>query len=306
MKTKILAIFILLTGTTTFAQQNHIDAIYLKNGITVKGNVTDFNFPIKIETADSTVLIFSMNEIEKVIKDGKVFVFSTNDVEKIRKDDSIVTVYRHATISSYFGEQEIKTCVIKNVFGWNFGLGTVGIIRQFNNVPTFDAGVHYSHRFSPYFSADFVKLNFKYGRKSGVIGEVSNIYKFEFFGYDFAIGKFYEYVPERIVYTEYTIANLQYMTGVRGNTSAFYKCMSGYGAFRCGLGVLGGMVDYKDPNPPYDDEYDSFTGFGVCFELEVGINLTRNISVGYAYNYQYHESLPVNSNTFRLSFNLGQ
>ena len=311
MKKNILIIFIILTSTTIFAQQNQVDTIYLKNGIRVQGNVVEFNFPIKIEIADGSVLTFSMNEIEKIIKTGKVFVYSTNDVKEIINEEPIVE--QQTIIPSYFQEEEVKIYSLqeeevetyflreeevekrffRNAFGLDLGVGTIGAIKQFNNIPSINIGIRYIYNFSQYFGMDFVKVNYEHGQKRGRIVEAPNIHKFETAGY----------TPEHITYNNYWVYCFQIMTGLRGNTPAFYKYLSGYGAFRSGYGASLGWVDYT-ALPFYSDDI-SLAAIGFCFELEVGVNLTRNISVGYAYNYQ-HCNLPISSNTLRFSFNFGK
>jgi hypothetical protein len=311
MKKNILIIFIILTSTTIFAQQNQVDTIYLKNGIKVQGNVVEFNFPIKIETVDGNMLIFSMNEIAKIVKTGKIFVYSTNDVKEITNEEPVVE--QHTIIPSDFHEEEVKiyslqeeevetyslqeekveTRFFRNAFGLDLGVGTIGAIKQFNNIPSLNIGIHYMYYFSPYFGMDFVKVNYEHGQKRGLIGEAPNIHNFKTAGY----------IPKHITYNDYWIFCFQIMTGLRGNTPAFYKYLSGYGAFRSGYGASLGWVDYTSP-PFYSDDI-SLAAFGFCFELEVGVNLTHNISVGYAYNYQYN-NLPISSNTLRFSFNFSR
>ncbi|HJF07155.1 MAG TPA: hypothetical protein K8U81_03045 [Phocaeicola coprocola] len=67
--------------------------------------------------------------------------------------------------------------------------------------------------------------------------------------------------------------NLQIMTGVRGTTPNFFKDMSGYLSIALGYGFS------TDSSAMNNDG-------GVCFEIGPGINLCKNIYVGYAFNLQ--------------------
>ena len=310
MKTKILTIFILLTTTAVFAQQNQVDTIYLRNGTIVQGSVIEPDVQIKIKSTDGGTFVFPINDIEKIIIDNNTVVFSTNIVEKIVEDSNMVVlptnraekitkeepvVKQNTIITSTIQKKEVDLGVFRNAFGWELGFGTIGAVRQFNNVPSYNMGMHYLHHFSSYFGADFVKVNLRMGQKNGFVKQTPNIHSFEID----------RYIPEHITYNDYLVYCLQVMTGLRGNTPAF-KCMSGYGAFRLGYGESFGDVNYADSNPPHAKDELYLDGSGFCFELELGVNLTRNISVGYVYNYQYNSELPISSNMLRLNLNIGK
>jgi hypothetical protein len=93
--------------------------------------------------------------------------------------------------------------------------------------------------------------------------------------------------------------------------------MSVYGALRAGYGVNLDFFIYYEDNY-YGDRYSDsssseYFGGGFCYELEVGLNLTRNFFIAYAYNYQnvrnfeYRErSLKLNSHALRIGFNFGK
>jgi hypothetical protein len=67
--------------------------------------------------------------------------------------------------------------------------------------------------------------------------------------------------------------DLQIMTGVRGNTPYFFKEMSGYLSFAAGYGFS------TDSSAMNNDG-------GICFEIGTGINLCKNVYIGYAFNFQ--------------------
>jgi len=93
-------------------------------------------------------------------------------------------------------------------------------------------------------------------------------------------------------------ARLQIMPGFRGNSPTFFKCMSVYAVFRIGYGMK------------FEEKSSNFEG--LCLETELGVNLTRTIFAGFAYNYhKYFEkkfdyNLATHTLSFRLGFNFGK
>lgn len=65
-----LLLFALIT-TVSFGQSNYQDVVYLKNGSIIKGTIIEQvpNKSIKIETADRSVFVYQMDEIEKLTKE---------------------------------------------------------------------------------------------------------------------------------------------------------------------------------------------------------------------------------------------
>jgi len=74
---KILVIIILgLITTLGFSQTNYQDVVYLKNGSTIRGTIIE-QVPgksIKIETADKSVFVYKMDEIEKLAKEENLAI----------------------------------------------------------------------------------------------------------------------------------------------------------------------------------------------------------------------------------------
>lgn len=92
----------------------------------------------------------------------------------------------------------------------------------------------------------------------------------------------------------YTV-RIQIMPGIRGNSPTFYKCMSAYAAFR-----LGYAMDIFEPH---------FLGLGI--ETELGLNFSRTIFAGFAYNYHGYfgngyDGIVGHTLAFRIGFNLGK
>jgi len=134
--------------------------------------------------------------------------------------------------------------------------------------------------FNPYFGIDFLKINW--------ITDVIIT--------DFGI-------PWKMV--------LQLMPGIRGNSPVFFKCMSVYSAFRLGYGM-----DFR-----FDYGINELLGFellpkrnfeGLCFETELGLNLTPTVFAGFAYNYHKYffegvdSKLAMHTFSFRVGFNFGK
>ena len=90
---------------------------------------------------------------------------------------------------------------------------------------------------------------------------------------------------------------LQLMPGIRGNSPVFYKCMSAYAAFRLGYAM------------EFENNFSHFKG--LALETEVGLNLTRTVFMGFAYNYHNFfgygfDGLAMHTFLFRVGFNLGK
>lgn len=72
MKKYLALLLFLLITTISFGQSNYQDVIYLKNGSIIRGVIIEQipNKSIKIETADRSVFVFQMDEIEKLTKEA--------------------------------------------------------------------------------------------------------------------------------------------------------------------------------------------------------------------------------------------
>lgn len=78
-----LLLFAIIT-TLSFGQSNYQDVVYLKNGSIIRGVIIEQvpNKSIKIETADRSVFVYQIDEIEKIAKEEKV---SNKNNESVRK-----------------------------------------------------------------------------------------------------------------------------------------------------------------------------------------------------------------------------
>ncbi|MCL2328732.1 MAG: hypothetical protein FWC39_09530 [Bacteroidetes bacterium] len=71
MKKTLLTMLVFLTATIAFSQNNYQDVVYLKNGSIIRGIIIEQipNESLRIETADRSVFVFNMNEVEKMTKE---------------------------------------------------------------------------------------------------------------------------------------------------------------------------------------------------------------------------------------------
>ena len=67
----VLSVLVLsLCATNVPAETQMVDVIHLKNGSVIKGEVVQMtpNKTIKIETADGSIFVYELNEVEKMTK----------------------------------------------------------------------------------------------------------------------------------------------------------------------------------------------------------------------------------------------
>ena len=151
-------------------------------------------------------------------------------------------------------------CAPKKAFGLDLGAGGTEITGG-NYMPTFEIGMRYLHYFTPYIGMDFIKFNSKFSLKKEIDGDFFELAKNNYFS-----------------------ANMQWMLGVRGNTAAFYKCMSGYWAVRVGFGIIYESFEYQHASINVKNALEM--GLGICMEYETGFNITPELFIGYVCNGQ--------------------
>ena len=125
MKKYLVSILFVLVTTLAFAQSNYQDVVYLKNGNIIRGIIIEQvpNKSIKIETADRSVFLYQMDEIEKLTKEEiKGKSKNTGDLSGLK--------------TGYKGIAEM---------GYQIGVGNYGMDRLKLNVI-------YGYQISPYFS----------------------------------------------------------------------------------------------------------------------------------------------------------
>lgn len=162
--------------------------------------------------------------------------------------------------------QSGANCAKKNAFGLDVGIGGNSEWKTFTPA----LGIRVTHHFNPYFGMDFFKIN--------CLTDVSDLGGLNVW-----------------------VMRLQLMSGIRGNSPAFFKCLSVYTAFRLGYGML--------PASGIGAQTVDVTDYeGLCLEAEFGINLTPAIFTGFTYNYHKHFGIGAADHTFafRLGFNFGK
>ncbi len=71
MKNYLMSFLLVLFTTSSFGQSGYQDVVYLKNGDTIRGVIIEYvhNKLIKIKTEDKGVLVYQMDEVEKLTKE---------------------------------------------------------------------------------------------------------------------------------------------------------------------------------------------------------------------------------------------
>ena len=170
--------------------------------------------------------------------------------------------------------QSVTNCTKKTAFGLDIGLGgSFYTIYNEKSTSSFAPalGIRVMHHFNPYFGVDFLKINW-----------ITDLFTS---GLD-----------------DGWTMRLQIMPGIRGNTPTFFKCMSGYAAFRLGYGM-----DFRLLTVSGASHFES-----LCLETELGLNITPTVFAGFAYNYHKYFvngndfKLAMHTFSFRLGFNLGK
>lgn len=126
MKTTLLSMILVLFSTIMIAQNSYQDVVYLKNGSIIRGTIVEQvpNKSLKIETADKSVFVYEMDEVERIRKEN----ISDNSRGKT---SGIKDGYR--------GILEV---------GYGFGVGDYGLDRLKVNFIN-------AHQINPFFSIGF-------------------------------------------------------------------------------------------------------------------------------------------------------
>ena len=113
MKKIITLIVFTLISTIVLAQNNYQDVVYLKNGSVIRGVIIEQvpNESIKIETADRSIFVYKMDEIQKLTKEEKT-VAKVDNLAPVNESEGLQRGYR--------GIAEL---------GYQFGLGDYGMDR---------------------------------------------------------------------------------------------------------------------------------------------------------------------------------
>lgn len=71
----VFLIFLIIMSIQAYSQE-YLDVVYLKNGSIIKGNIVELipNESVKLKTADGSLFVFTMDEIEKIDKEEVISV----------------------------------------------------------------------------------------------------------------------------------------------------------------------------------------------------------------------------------------
>ena len=205
-------------------------------------------------------------------QNGPTRNINISEIFMITYENGQKEVFNKNTSSSK--RQSVTNCAKNTAFGLDIGLGgSFYTIYKEKSTSSFAPalGIRVMHHFNPYFGIDFLKINW-----------ITNLFTS---GLD-----------------DGWTMRLQIMPGIRGNSPAFFKCMSGYAAFRLGYGM-----DFRVLTVNGASHFE-----GLCLETELGLNLTSTVFAGFAYNcHKYFVSgsdskLAMHTFSFRLGFNFGK
>ena len=253
-KVFLILVAIIGFGISAIAQ----DIILKKDGSEIKAKV--------LEITDQQI---KYKEFD--FQNGPIRNINISEVFMITYENGQKEVFKlNETKNSSSKRQRVTNCTKNLALGMDIGLGgsMAGIVGLTSETLLSTAlGIRVMYHLNPYFGIDFLKVNW--------ITDIltSGVYN-----------GLYSYTP-------YTM-RLQFMPGVRGNSPTFFKCMSGYAAFRLGYGM-----DFMEENFQ-----------GLCLETEIGMNFTPTVFAGFAYNYHKYlgydyYGLAVHTFSFRLGFN---
>ena len=84
MKKIVICLFALMISTMAFVTMAQ-DVVYLKNGSVIKGSVIEMipNQSIKVQTADGSLFVYQMNEVDRIERDAQK---QNNQVEEVTDD----------------------------------------------------------------------------------------------------------------------------------------------------------------------------------------------------------------------------
>ena len=245
------------------------DVIILRSGEQIKAEVMEIS-PTEVKYKRFEYL----NGPIRVVLLADVFIINyKNGTQEVI--NSIDKTTRDANRQQLTGKTSQGTinCAKKVAFGLDVGLGGSFYANPNSRSEGLFAstlGIRVMHHFNPYLGVDFLKTNW-------ITDVLDNVWTMR----------------------------LQFMSGIRGNSPTFFKCMSVYSAFRFGYGM-----DFRlfrllglSTKPHFE---------GLCLETELGLNLTPTVFAGFTYNCQKYfvkgtdSKVAMHTFSFRLGFNFGK
>jgi hypothetical protein len=118
-----LLLFLCLVFTNTLlAQQTQEDVVYLKNGSIIHGTIIEnvIGVSIKIQTADRSIWVFKMDEIEKITKEDKPASSTSIPDEKSQNLSNTKGYYNVSTAGLILVDYDIAgTATMVNGYKWS-------------------------------------------------------------------------------------------------------------------------------------------------------------------------------------------
>lgn len=148
MKKIVVLLLLVIITIGSFAQEKYQDVVYLKNGSIIRGMIIEQvpNKSLKIQTADRSVFVYSLEEIEKYTKE-LVEPESSPNKSSFKNDNSGLK-------AGYRGTVEV---------GYQLGVGDFGLDRLKMNIIN-------AYQLSPYFSLGIgTGLRFYYDADAALI-----------------------------------------------------------------------------------------------------------------------------------------
>jgi len=231
-----LLLFALIT-TVSFGQSNYQDVVYLKNGSIIRGVIIEQvpNKSIKIETADRSVFVYQMDEIEKLTKE-------------VIQGKSGGSLSNSGLQSGYKGIVEL---------GYQIGTGDYGMDRLKLNIIN-------GYQINPYFS-----LGFGTGLRYYFDAEAALIPVFADFRANFMNNKISPYLSLGVGYSFDATNDFEGVGFLLNPTVGVSFKVSDKSAMNVGLGYEMQKMDFFYYDYYY---YDEFTENSGAISINVGIS----------------------------------
>jgi len=257
MKHLIILTALFCIGIANAQQQK--DVVYLKNGSVIKGTITEVNpgSNLKIETANGSLFVFEMDEIERTTKE--TVTSSANEVTRSTSEKEVIESQESSTSKPTYDSDKTTLGKLsvgfqpagflqygpvidlgfrvgkKSVIGPHFRYASLGLaynaINEFGNTfLCFGGGVSFKH-----FPAEHQKNKFYYGISVDLLFE------------EFSPDEDYDYYTNTLSLIAMPNAGYRFRFG-----SGFY----------INLGLFAGL---------YFDMYDQIPGFWGCAEFALGV-----------------------------------
>jgi len=254
MKKSLFVIALLLVSVYTVLAQEYVkETVYLKNGSIIKGIVVEQipNETIKIQTADGSLFVYKMSEVEKITKE--IIDYGTKKSSPFQETSSPAR-FVNDDMAGYRGFVDL---------GYTFGMG------DYSNLGRLEVSTSHGYQFNPYFFLGG-GVGYQYSEKI----ELSVIPFFADFRANFMRGKVVPFGGIKAGYAIGTTSEETEGLGFYMNPSVGVKfVLQDNFAINIHMGYTLQLIDYSyyyDYGYGYDDYYYSGTENWGGFSLKVG------------------------------------